>query len=233
MPAGLTLNPDTGVLSGTPTTAGTANVMFMVTDTNPATMVHKQLTITVVAANTPLIITTSTLPAATVGLAYSQNLAATGGAPPYQWSTMGGDPLPTGLILDKNTGILAGTPTTPGTANVRFMIVDTNPATMEHKVLTLTITTSGGPLGVVTVSLPAATVGNAYSQALVASGGAPPYQWSTMGGDPLPSGLSLDKKSGILSGIPTTAVTANVRFMVTDTNPASMEHMIIPVTINP
>jgi len=56
----------------------------------------------------PLEITTTSLPAGSLGAAYSQALAATGGVPPYSWSVTSGT-LPTGLSLNATTGIIAGT----------------------------------------------------------------------------------------------------------------------------
>src|SRR4029453_240328 len=71
----------------------------------------------------PLAITTSTLPGGTVGVAYSQSLAATGGATPYTWSIVAGS-LPAGLALNAATGLISGTPTTPGTALFTAQVVD-------------------------------------------------------------------------------------------------------------
>jgi len=57
-------------------------------------------------------ITPAPLPAATVGVAYSQTLAATGGAPPYHWSVIAGA-LPGGLTL-QSSGSITGTPSSAG-----------------------------------------------------------------------------------------------------------------------
>ena len=63
-------------------------------------------------------IVTSTLPVATVGAAYSAQLSATGGQPPYTWSLSPGSAgLPPGLDLttDSNGNAqITGTPTGPG-----------------------------------------------------------------------------------------------------------------------
>ena len=58
----------------------------------------------------PTITNGSALPDATVGSAYSQTLAATGGKTPYTWSLSAGS-LPDGFTLNATTGLLAGTPT--------------------------------------------------------------------------------------------------------------------------
>jgi hypothetical protein len=60
---------------------------------------------------------------------------------------------------------------------------------------------------ITTVSLPAGTVGTAYSQALAAAG-TTPVTWSVDSGA-LPDGLSLNPSTGTISGTPTTAGAAN------------------------
>jgi hypothetical protein len=57
-----------------------------------------------------LVITSTVLPAATVGQKYSTVLAAMGGTRPYTWQLTSGQ-LPTGLTLNKTTGAITGTPT--------------------------------------------------------------------------------------------------------------------------
>jgi IPT/TIG domain/Putative Ig domain/Glycosyl hydrolase catalytic core len=58
-------------------------------------------------------ITTNALPVAALQNRYSATLAATGGMPPYSWSTASGQ-LPAGLTLSPATGVIAGTPTWAG-----------------------------------------------------------------------------------------------------------------------
>jgi mono/diheme cytochrome c family protein len=89
--------------------------------------------------------TITTLPAVTVGVAYSQTLTARDGTLPYKWSTMGGDPIPAGLSLNTNSGVLSGTPTTAGTYNVTFMLEDANPATMVHQSISITVNAVAAP----------------------------------------------------------------------------------------
>jgi hypothetical protein len=68
-------------------------------------------------------ITTTSLPAAMVGVAYSQTLQATGGTPPYTWSVSAGA-LPAGVTLNTSTGALTGTPTTAGVFAFTAQVVD-------------------------------------------------------------------------------------------------------------
>ncbi len=77
------------------------------------------------------------------------------------------------------------------------------------------VTAAVPPLTITSTSLAAGTVNAGYSQALTASGGTPPYNWSAAG---LPSGLSLNSSSGVLSGTPSSAGTFNVNVTVADSS---------------
>lgn len=79
-----------------------------------------QQTVTVVSP--PLAVSTTSLPAATVGATYSQSLSGTGGVPPYTWTISGGA-LPTGLTMS-SSGVISGTPTTAGTFAFSVRLTD-------------------------------------------------------------------------------------------------------------
>jgi hypothetical protein len=90
--------------SSTPSQSATLLLSFIV---NPAV--------------TPLQITTSSLPAGGVSVAYSAAVAATGGTPPYGWSATN---LPNGLSIDPITGVISGTATAVGSSSVNIMVHD-------------------------------------------------------------------------------------------------------------
>ncbi len=119
LPGGLNLDPTTGVITGTPTTAGTSTVVLTLRGGTGHT-VSRTLKL-VVAPMPPFQLTTTGLPPGTVARGYSVNLAATGGKPPYSWSATG---LPPGLDLDPTTGTITGTPTTAGTSTVGVTVTD-------------------------------------------------------------------------------------------------------------
>jgi len=87
---------------------------------------------------TGFFITTTLLPIATRGVAYSDQLQATGGATPYKWKRIG--TLPKGLKL-KSTGLLSGTPKTklsPG--SYTFKVKATTKKSKGHPSVTATQT---------------------------------------------------------------------------------------------
>ena len=154
----------------------------------------------------PLAITTTALPDGTVGAAYNQTLAVSGGVPGYVWSlNAGSNPLPDSLVLN-SAGVIAGTPTAAGTKTITVKVTDSTGATTT-KEFTLAITGSTvPPLSITTSALPAGTVGTAYNATVAATGGTGTKSWSISSGK-LPDGLKLDTASGIISGTPTTVGT--------------------------
>jgi len=71
------------------------------------------------------------------------------------------------------------------------------------------------PLAITTATLPSVTEGGAYSQSLTASGGTLPYTWSIISGS-LPTGLTLNTSTGVISGTPTATGTFNFTAQVSD-----------------
>jgi hypothetical protein len=91
----------------------------------------------------PPSVVTASLATGTVGVAYSQTLKATGGVSPYKWSEQSGGALPAGLTLDGNTGVIAGTPSTPGNYGPYvFVVTDSQELRVSSIELPLTINTT-------------------------------------------------------------------------------------------
>ena len=90
LPPGISLLPN-GVLSGTPTVAGTTTIVVRAADTylSGAT---RSLTIVVAPSGTPSkpTIASGNLAAGMVGQPYNATLSATGGTQPYQWTVSQG-----------------------------------------------------------------------------------------------------------------------------------------------
>ncbi|MFS8383687.1 autotransporter domain-containing protein [Xanthomonas campestris] len=158
----------------------------------------------------------ASLPAATAGSAYSQNLSASGGTAPYSFAVTAGA-LPAGLTLSA-AGVLSGTPTATGSFNFTATATDSGGSpTSGNRAYTLTV--AGATVTLPATSLPAGTAGQAYSGALnPATGGIPPYTYAVTAGA-LPAGITLNGSSGALTGTPGSV--GSFAFSVTATDSTS------------
>ena len=192
LPKGLTLDKS-GVISGTPTEQG--QYTFTATASNYYGNDSREFTLTVTGGTKPTISTGATLKKATYKASYSLTLKATGSTP-ITWKLVSSTTLPDGLKLNKSTGKISGTPTVEGT--FKFKIRATNSAGYVNKTFTLTI---GKKPSISTSTLPNGINGTTYTQTIKASG-TKDITWSKVSGT-IPTGLSLKKSSGKITGTPT------------------------------
>jgi hypothetical protein len=209
---GLTLNGATGLISGTPRSAGTSRFTVTVTDSGNSNVTASLSYI--LQSNAITIVTASPLPTTTEGISFSQTFIATGGTTLYTWTIPSGT-LPKGLVLNQTTGILSGVPTVHGTYNLPVTVSDISSNTTIGNFF-LQITGSGGLFSVSTTLLPDAPVNTWYSRQLAATGGTSPYTWSLESGSALPAGLVLNS-GGVISGVPNATGTTTISVQVTDT----------------
>jgi len=149
LPPGLTLSPNTGVISGISTTVGFYGFTLTVSDSeSPPAQFSANFNITVVQAG-GLIITSGPLPGGKVGFPYGGFhvilgqqffgfiLGAAGGTQPYTWtwSAASGSSLPPGLHVSSlliggcssgcvRVPVVNGTPTAAGTYDVVVTVTD-------------------------------------------------------------------------------------------------------------
>lgn len=209
LPPGMNINA--GTISGTPTTAGSYTFTVSARD-NSGNFVLQSFTIVVSPPAAPLAIATTTLPNPVLNApGYSQTIAVTGGTGTTTFNVIAGA-LPPGLSINL-AGTISGTATTAGTYSFTVAAIDTA-ATVVSRAFTVVVA-APTPLAVTTTSLPNATVGVAYSQAVAATGGSGVYTFVASGGT-LPPGLTLT--GGTIAGTPgpTALGTFNFTVVVTD-----------------
>jgi hypothetical protein len=242
---GLSLDFSTGVISGTPTTAGTYTFTVQVLDA-ALHAVNKDLSINVIA---PLSITTTSLPSWNVALGqgYDQTLRATGGSPGffgYTWSITQGH-LPPGLSLGESFGQSTGSgDASPGQINSSGIAVGTVSSgtyglTVEVSDGTQTATKAlsirviGNELVINTlVFVSPLNPGDPFDFTYGATGGTPAYTWSIAAGG-LPPGLSLDSDGKLHGTIPNPATPGTYNFVikVTDSTDVSVVSGVQSITV--
>lgn len=206
LPSGLTLDPATGTISGTPAATGEFPVTVTVTDAQGAAA-SRSLVIRIFE---PLRILTTALPEGTEGVAYQAQLQAAGGAPPYVFSVLSGE-LPGGLAL-AGDGSISGAPAASGEFTFTVRVTDSVQLTHE-RVFTLKVFLRPA---IITETLPDGRVGDAYSATLSATGRGP-FNWSLSAGA-LPQGLSLNAQTGAITGTPVQHGDFSIGITVTDGN---------------
>lgn len=213
LPSGITLNANSGALSGTPVARPkTYGVSVTFTETATSRAVVKSLNLKVTGED--IAVTTTSLPEGTTSTAYNVQLTKTGLDGTWSWTPAGTTTvaptsttsLPGGLSLNTTTGVLSGTPSGSGDWNLLFTFTETASGLTSSVTLYLHVSPKNGPV-ISPASLPNGVVGSAYSADLDASpGGLLGGSWkigSTAGA--LPPGLSLNSTTGGISGTPTQA----------------------------
>ncbi len=235
LPAGLTLNSSTGAITGTPTSNGTFNFTAQVVDSTGSKAGTTTANCSIVIAP-PAINLACAASTGQVGVAYNSSLVATGGVPPYTFSIISGS-LPAGLTLNSSTGAITGTPTSNGTFNFTAQVVDSTGSKAGTTTANCSIVIAP-PAIKLACATSSGQVGVAYSSALLASGGVPPYTFSIISGS-LPAGLTLNSSTGAITGTPTTNGTFNFTAQVVDstgskagTTTANCSIVIAPPAIN-
>jgi hypothetical protein len=125
LPSGVSLNAQTGLLSGVPKQAGVFAVTFEAVDSTLLQQEQAMASFMLGVSGSPLAIQTAAVPGGVEGKPYSFKLQASGGTLPYFWTVIAGS-LPAGLQLDSFTGEISGTPTSMGTFQFTIQVVDSS-----------------------------------------------------------------------------------------------------------
>jgi len=215
LPSGVVFDGGTGVLSGTPTQAGSFALTITATDSTGGTAgsVVQNYTLEVARPALSLTPVAGALPATTAGSAYQVDFSAGNGVAPYTFASSAGS-LPAGLVLDAASGRLAGTPTAAGTYSFSVTATDSTTGTAGTLTQAYTLTVAAPVLTLTPETLPAGLFANGYQQQLSTTGGTAPYRYAVTGGA-LPGGLSL-ASSGALTGTPTAS--GGFAFTITSTD---------------
>lgn len=196
-PTWANVSSSTGQITGTPTGSPVETTIVVRANNGTGGNVDLTLPLSVVAAPPAVSVVTTSLPNAVQSQAYSETLTATGVAP-FVWAVTAGT-LPAGTTLQG--AVISGTPTTIATASFTVQVTDALGRTAT-RALSITVGAASSLPVITTPTLPAGTVGVAYSQTIAATGTGTITRAVVSG--TLPPGLSL-APTGVLSGTPTSA----------------------------
>ena len=204
LPAGLVLNAQSGAITGTPLSAGTTSVT--ISATNASGTDSRTLAITVAAAVIPPVITSAGTATGTSGSAFTYQIVASNS--PVSYGTSGS--LPNGLSVNTTTGLISGTPAQTGSFSMQ--VLARNAGGTGSRTVNLTIAAPVIPVPVIS-SATAASVdaGNLLNYRIQAAGAV------SFGAQNLPSGLTVDATTGVITGRVTLA--RSYQITLTATNP--------------
>jgi hypothetical protein len=213
LPEGLSLNPDTGNISGTvlinKRNIGNFSFVIKVQDNSGDPPYEKNYSIEVYP---PLEFITESLKSLIVGYPFVHKIAVIGGTSPYTYKIMSGS-LPDGVTLT-TAGLLQGIPNKVGEKFFTVKVTDSL-GEIISKGYTLEIVE---PLQIISKKIKDAIVGTSYNMDFIATGGTKKeYQWEIVSPES-PEGLVIDKDSGDLSGIPRKAGKTSITIRVSDSD---------------
>ena len=211
LPPGLVIDASSGLISGTPTTAGAYTFEVLAKMNGDTRSDTKMLGITV--RDPVTVVGTDPFPAtrrapAEVSVPFDATLTASGGDGTYTWSLTSGALPPGTTMID---GAITGKPTTPGAYPFTVTVTDSERRVANYRARIVV----AEKLAVSTRLLRPGRVGKRYDAKVATSGGVKPAIWRIVVG-PLPRGVRFDRNTGALSGIPTRPGRYRLTFEATD-----------------
>ena len=234
LPAWLSIDPVTGVLSGTPANGDVGNIGVVVTVTDESGA-HTSDAFGLTIANV------NDVPVVTVAIAdqttdedapFSYDASANfddvdaGDSLTYAATLSNGDPLPAWLSFNPATGVFSGTPDNDdvGAYAITVTATDESGASVSDSFTLTVANVNDAPVVTVAVADQATDEDAAFSLDVsgnfddVDLGDALSYSATLANGDPLPAWLSIDPVTGVLSGTPANGDVGTLSIIVTATD---------------
>jgi len=220
LPAWLSINAATGELSGTPANGDVGAISIIVTATDLAGATASDSLDLVIANVNDVPVVTVAIPDQTTDedAAFSYDTSANfadvdaGDALTYTATLANGDPLPSWLSIDANSGVLSGTPDNGDVGGLSLIVsaTDSAGAAVSDQFDLTVVNVNDAPVVTVVIPDQTATEDTPFSYDSSANfadddiihGDSLTYTATLANGDPLPSWLSIDPATGILSGTP-------------------------------
>jgi hypothetical protein len=193
LPAGLSVNTASGLISGTPAQTGVFSVGLSAANSGGSGMATLELKIGPAPVIHPQITSASSV-GIVLGEPVKYQITATNGP-----ASFGAKGLPAGLSVNTAAGLISGTPAQTGVSSIRLSA--TNAGGTGNATLTLTVSPAAVTAPAITsASTASVLLGKVFSYQITATN--TPNRFGASG---LPAGLSIDATEGVISGSPTPA----------------------------
>jgi hypothetical protein len=191
LPPGLKLNDSSGIISGTPNTAGTFNFTVTVTDKPHQDQGQSSLSITV-------------NPKPVVSVTVTPSTAELHSYHPVQFSATVNNAVNQSVTWTSTAGTInsSGLFSAPLVYVNTVVTVNATSVAFPSKSGTASVTVTPKTLSILTTAIPPITAGTPYSFGLTAAGGFPPYKWTVVSGA-LPAGITISNTTSSLGGTAT------------------------------
>jgi len=208
LPEGISLNPTTGCIIGTPRVSGA--YFLIIRKKEETTISDSGLNLLTDISPDKLFIPEQELPNATEGMLYQYLLNIIGGTKPYKCILLSGS-LPDGINIHPS-GIIYGITQETGIFEFQIRVIDSK---YKYWDFTTSLAVQNDiRLRITTSSLSSGITNTWLIRTLQFLGGVPPVVWSIDSGN-LPAGLTLTE-DGTIIGIPTIGTQTNFTVRATD-----------------
>ena len=225
LPTGLSIDSTTGEITGTPTVLQTA-VTYTITATNTGGSATTTIDIIVNDVPPSTITYSSNSYTETKDSAMTTGIPNVGGGPVVSWSIS--PSLPTGLSIDAATGEISGTPTTISSLT-SYTVTATNSGGSATTTIDITINDISPSSLSYSPNAFVETRDTAMSAASPTISGGAVVSWTIS--PTLPTGITIDSSTGIISGTPT-IISSLTTYTITATNTGGSTTATIDITVN-
>ncbi len=237
LPGGLTINPETGLVTGVPQEEGNFNVSIVAEDSIGDSTTSNTFVIAIALPPNEAPVFNGTIASQTIVLGTAlETITVSFSDPEGDALTFSATGLPSNVSINSSTGTISGTPGAEGTSTVVVTATDTDGESVSSNPFTITVSPipNNGPVFNGPIAAQTAVTGDAITPLVLASFfsdiDGDDLSFALASGSSLPAGLSLNA-AGTISGTPTATGNTNVTVTATDSDGESVSSNTFVFTV--